>query len=159
MAKPCDRIRPLRRATSHPALAPAQRGRVPAKAVRDAAAPGPACTPVRGCGQGRGFWVSAISSMARRRRGGLVGRLRRVSAHRGPDPRASSERQAPEAEEIVLHGHRIALRRSGSGPVLLMVHGITSNSETWRLVIPRLAERFTVIAPDLLGHGHSAKPT
>jgi pimeloyl-ACP methyl ester carboxylesterase len=88
-----------------------------------------------------------------------VGRLRRVSAHRSADSHASSEREAPEAEEIVLHGHRIALRRSGSGPVLLMVHGITSSSETWRLVIPRLAKRFTVIAPDLLGHGHSAKPT
>jgi pimeloyl-ACP methyl ester carboxylesterase len=41
---------------------------------------------------------------------------------------------------------------------MLLVHGITSNSETWRLVMPRLAERFTVVAPDLLGHGDSAKP-
>jgi pimeloyl-ACP methyl ester carboxylesterase len=40
----------------------------------------------------------------------------------------------------------------------VLVHGITSTSATWANVIPYLAERFTVIAPDLLGHGDSAKP-
>jgi pimeloyl-ACP methyl ester carboxylesterase len=77
-----------------------------------------------------------------------------AGAVRHPD----AEPPLVDPEEIVLHGHRIALRRAGSGPVLLLVHGITSNSETWRLVMPRLAERFTVIAPDLFGHGDSAKP-
>jgi pimeloyl-ACP methyl ester carboxylesterase len=61
-------------------------------------------------------------------------------------------------DEIVLHGHRVAYRTTGSGPVVLLVHGITSTSETWEAVAPTLAERFTVIAPDLLGHGRSAKP-
>jgi pimeloyl-ACP methyl ester carboxylesterase len=60
--------------------------------------------------------------------------------------------------EIVLHGHRVLYRSEGSGPVLVLVHGITSTSATWANVIPYLAERFTVIAPDLLGHGDSAKP-
>jgi pimeloyl-ACP methyl ester carboxylesterase len=60
--------------------------------------------------------------------------------------------------EIVLHGHRVFYRSAGSGPVLVLVHGITSTSATWANVIPYLAERFTVIAPDLLGHGDSAKP-
>jgi len=63
-----------------------------------------------------------------------------------------------EAQEITLHGHRIVFRQLGSGPVLLLVHGITSKGETWRRVMPRLAERYTVVAPDLLGHGESAKP-
>ena len=40
----------------------------------------------------------------------------------------------------------------------MLVHGITSTSATWANVLPYLAERFTVIAPDLLGHGESAKP-
>jgi pimeloyl-ACP methyl ester carboxylesterase len=40
----------------------------------------------------------------------------------------------------------------------VLVHGITSTSATWANVLPYLAERFTVIAPDLLGHGESAKP-
>jgi pimeloyl-ACP methyl ester carboxylesterase len=39
-----------------------------------------------------------------------------------------------------------------------MVHGIASNSGTWRSVLPWLAQRFTVLAPDLIGHGQSAKP-
>jgi pimeloyl-ACP methyl ester carboxylesterase len=60
--------------------------------------------------------------------------------------------------EIALHGHRVFYRSAGSGPVLVLVHGITSTSETWSNVLPYLAERFTVVAPDLLGHGESAKP-
>lgn len=42
--------------------------------------------------------------------------------------------------------------------MLLLVHGIGDSSETWREVIPLLARRHTVIAPDLLGHGQSDKP-
>lgn len=61
--------------------------------------------------------------------------------------------------EIVLHGHRFAYRSAGSGPVVVLIHGITSTSATWDHVGPRLAERFTVVAPDLLGHGDSAKPS
>jgi pimeloyl-ACP methyl ester carboxylesterase len=61
-------------------------------------------------------------------------------------------------KEIELHGHQVAYRSAGSGPVIVLVHGITSTSETWERVLPTLARRFTVIAPDLLGHGGSAKP-
>jgi pimeloyl-ACP methyl ester carboxylesterase len=60
--------------------------------------------------------------------------------------------------ELSLHGHRISYRTGGRGPALLLLHGITNSSETWEHVAPRLAERFTVIAPDLLGHGQSATP-
>ena len=60
--------------------------------------------------------------------------------------------------EMVLHGHRVFYRSAGSGPVIVLVHGITSTSATWAKVLPYLAEQFTVIAPDLLGHGESAKP-
>jgi pimeloyl-ACP methyl ester carboxylesterase len=63
-----------------------------------------------------------------------------------------------ELKEIELHGHRVAYRQAGSGPVIVLVHGITSTSETWERVMPTLAKRFTVLAPDLLGHGGSAKP-
>jgi len=75
----------------------------------------------------------------------------------------SREPRLPESEldglhEIVLHGHRVFYRAAGSGPVIVLVHGITSTSATWANVLPYLAERFTVIAPDLLGHGESAKP-
>jgi pimeloyl-ACP methyl ester carboxylesterase len=71
-------------------------------------------------------------------------------------PPAESE-LAPLCEEV-LHGHHVFYRAAGAGPVLVLVHGITSTSATWANVLPYLAERFTVIAPDLLGHGESAKP-
>lgn len=60
--------------------------------------------------------------------------------------------------EIRIHGTAVRYRTAGSGPVLVLLHGITSRSSTWREVIGPLAERFTVVAPDLQGHGHSAKP-
>ena len=60
--------------------------------------------------------------------------------------------------ELSLHGHRISYRTGGRGPALLLLHGITNSSETWEHVAPLLTERFTVIAPDLLGHGQSATP-
>jgi pimeloyl-ACP methyl ester carboxylesterase len=62
-------------------------------------------------------------------------------------------------EEIELHGHRVGYRTAGSGDQLLvLLHGITSTSAAWRKVMPRMAERYTVIAPDMIGHGRSAKP-
>lgn len=57
-----------------------------------------------------------------------------------------------------VHGHDVAYRQAGSGPLLVMIHGIAGSSGTWVPVMPLLAERYTVIAPDLLGHGESAKP-
>jgi pimeloyl-ACP methyl ester carboxylesterase len=64
----------------------------------------------------------------------------------------------PGTETIDLHGHAVTYRRVGSGPTLLLIHGITSSSRTWDAVIPTLARHYDVIAPDLLGHGTSAKP-
>ncbi len=63
-----------------------------------------------------------------------------------------------ELHYATIHGHQIAYRREGSGPLLVLLHGMAGSSATWRHVIPVLAQRFTVVAPDLLGHGDSAKP-
>ena len=63
-----------------------------------------------------------------------------------------------EPREVTLHGHRLCYRTGGTGPVLVLIHGISSSAATWDDVLPWLAERHTVIAPDLLGHGRSAKP-
>jgi len=57
-----------------------------------------------------------------------------------------------------VHGHEVAYRAAGEGPALVLVHGIAGCSSTWSTVMPLLAEDYTVIAPDLLGHGESAKP-
>jgi pimeloyl-ACP methyl ester carboxylesterase len=59
---------------------------------------------------------------------------------------------------LELHGERIAYRDEGAGEALLLVHGMAGSSATWRAVIPELAKKYRVIAPDLLGHGESAKP-
>lgn len=61
-------------------------------------------------------------------------------------------------EYHTIHGYRRAYRIAGSGPALLLLHGIGDNSSTWNEVIPTLAQHYTVIAPDLLGHGKSDKP-
>ncbi|MEH3034787.1 MAG: alpha/beta fold hydrolase [Aeromicrobium erythreum] len=61
-------------------------------------------------------------------------------------------------EYLVVHGYRRAFRRAGSGPALLLLHGLGCDSRTWDQVVAPLAEHFTVIAPDLLGHGASDKP-
>ena len=54
-----------------------------------------------------------------------------------------------EYEEIELHGHRVSFQAAGSGDqVVFLLHGITSTAEAWREVMPRLAERYTVIAPE-----------
>jgi pimeloyl-ACP methyl ester carboxylesterase len=60
---------------------------------------------------------------------------------------------------ITLHGHDVTYRTAGDGPdVVVLIHGITGSSATWVDVMPALAEHYTVVAPDLLGHGQSAKP-
>ncbi|WP_040320192.1 alpha/beta fold hydrolase [Aeromicrobium marinum] len=63
-----------------------------------------------------------------------------------------------ELQYVVVHGYRRAYRTAGTGPALLLVHGLACDSSTWDEVIAPLAEHFTVIAPDLLGHGESDKP-
>src|SRR5690242_5067895 len=67
-------------------------------------------------------------------------------------------REASITRWAKVHGHDVAYRQAGDGPLLVMVHGIAGSSGTWVPVMPLLAERYTVIAPDLLGHGESAKP-
>jgi pimeloyl-ACP methyl ester carboxylesterase len=54
---------------------------------------------------------------------------------------------------------RLHVVRAGSGPALVLLHGWPEASFTWRLVMERLADKFTLIAPDLRGFGESDKPT
>jgi haloacetate dehalogenase len=52
----------------------------------------------------------------------------------------------------------LRVRHGGSGPPLLLLHGHPQTHAMWHLVAPRLAEEFTVVAPDLRGYGESSKP-
>ena len=60
--------------------------------------------------------------------------------------------------ETKIHGHSVGYRIAGDGPLIVLIHGITSRSDVWLDVIDRLARNYTVVAPDLIGHGRSAKP-
>jgi pimeloyl-ACP methyl ester carboxylesterase len=62
-----------------------------------------------------------------------------------------------ESSSISVNGERVAYRLAGEGPLLLLVHGMAGSSMTWRRIMPELAKRFTVLAPDLLGQGESDK--
>jgi pimeloyl-ACP methyl ester carboxylesterase len=61
-------------------------------------------------------------------------------------------------ERVTIHGQEVAFRRGGEGPPVLLIHGMAGSSATWREVMPLLAGSHDVIAPDLMGHGDSAKP-
>src|SRR4051794_17136527 len=63
-----------------------------------------------------------------------------------------------EPWEIELHGHTVVYRMIGDGPPVVLIHGMVNSSRHWRGVAERLADRYTVIAPDLVGHGDSATP-
>jgi pimeloyl-ACP methyl ester carboxylesterase len=63
-----------------------------------------------------------------------------------------------EVQHLTIHGHRRAFVKAGEGPALLLLHGLGCDRTTWTPVLEALASRYTVIAPDLLGHGLSAKP-
>jgi len=63
-----------------------------------------------------------------------------------------------DLQYVVVHGYRRAYRMMGRGPALLLLHGLGCDSSTWSSVMSTLARHYTVIAPDLLGHGSSDKP-
>jgi haloacetate dehalogenase len=61
-------------------------------------------------------------------------------------------------EHVDVTDGRMRLRRGGSGPPLLLLHGNPQTHAMWNAVAPELARRFTVICPDLRGYGGSLKP-
>ncbi len=63
-----------------------------------------------------------------------------------------------EAHEVDLHGHRAVYRTMGSGPNLVLIHGMINSSRHWEAVATQLAGSYRVIAPDLIGHGEAATP-
>lgn len=65
---------------------------------------------------------------------------------------------AAALHHVTIHGHDVTYRMGGDGPAVLLIHGMAGSSRTWKAVTERLVVDHTVIAPDLLGHGESAKP-
>ncbi|MGI8862836.1 MAG: alpha/beta fold hydrolase [Solirubrobacteraceae bacterium] len=76
------------------------------------------------------------------------------------DPRERRMRAVPSIEraEVSLHGHRVMFTIAGQGPPVVLIHGIAGRAAQWEQIVELLAETNTVLAPDLMGHGESAKP-
>jgi len=71
-------------------------------------------------------------------------------------------RAAPQsiaARDAKIDGVQLHYLTAGHGPAVILLHGYTQTSRMWRPIIPLLAEKFTVIAPDLPGIGDSSIPT
>jgi pimeloyl-ACP methyl ester carboxylesterase len=85
-----------------------------------------------------------------------VSRAHSTKPRRTQPSTSSPERVRQEA--LTLHGNRVSYRTAGSGPVVALIHGVACSSAMWGPAMTALAADHTVVAPDLLGHGHSAKP-
>ncbi|MCP1675841.1 putative magnesium chelatase accessory protein [Natronocella acetinitrilica] len=59
---------------------------------------------------------------------------------------------------VLADGMRWHVQVMGQGPTMLLLHGAGASTHSWRELAPLLAERFTVIAPDLPGHGFTSRP-
>jgi len=62
-------------------------------------------------------------------------------------------------DTVQTRGGTMAYLHMGKGEPVILVHGIPTNSGLWRNVMPALADRFALYAPDMIGYGASAKPT
>jgi pimeloyl-ACP methyl ester carboxylesterase len=63
-----------------------------------------------------------------------------------------------ERVEVSLHGHRVNFTIAGQGPPVVLIHGVAGRAAQWDQIVTVLGKTHTVVAPDLLGHGDSAKP-
>jgi pimeloyl-ACP methyl ester carboxylesterase len=85
----------------------------------------------------------------------------RTVTHHTTAPRVAARK--PSAASLVegrmpLIGGAISYTKAGTGPAMLLIHGLGGTRRTWRHLIPSLARTHTVIAPDLPGHGGSDPP-
>lgn len=65
---------------------------------------------------------------------------------------------APVEKEVTVYGVKIRYLEAGSGPNLILLHGLGGNSQAWAFNTAPLATRFRVIVPDQIGFGRSDKP-
>ena len=60
------------------------------------------------------------------------------------------------SHKVMVESVKLHYLTAGHGPAVILLHGYTQTSRMWKPIIPLLAEKFTVIAPDLPGIGDSA---
>ena len=71
---------------------------------------------------------------------------------------AAQNPSAPVDKEVVVFGTKIHYVEAGSGPVVILLHGLGGSTQNWALNISVLAQKFHVIVPDQIGFGKSDKP-
>jgi pimeloyl-ACP methyl ester carboxylesterase len=71
---------------------------------------------------------------------------------------AAQAAAAPEMKEAVVFGQKIRYTDAGSGPVVVLLHGLGGSSANWAFNVPALAQKFRVVVPDQVGFGRSDKP-
>jgi pimeloyl-ACP methyl ester carboxylesterase len=65
---------------------------------------------------------------------------------------------SPAGSEAMLHGSTVHYLDAGSGPPVVLIHGLLSSHRSWLRLADQLVAERRIVAPDLLGHGASAKP-
>lgn len=73
-------------------------------------------------------------------------------------PYATIRQAAPVDRFVSVAGQSIYVEQAGSGEAVLLLHGFGASSYSWRKVMPRLADSYRVIAPDLNGFGWTRRP-
>ncbi|HKR10650.1 MAG TPA: alpha/beta hydrolase [Pyrinomonadaceae bacterium] len=71
---------------------------------------------------------------------------------------AASQANAPVAKETLVFGQKIHYLEAGSGPTVILLHGLGGSAQAWNFNIAPLAEKFHVVVPDQIGFGKSDKP-
>jgi len=69
-----------------------------------------------------------------------------------------SESYPLRARTLTVDGTRLHVVEAGAGPALVLLHGLSATHANWEHTIPAFADRWRIVAPDLPGHGQSAKP-
>src|SRR6476660_4919308 len=65
---------------------------------------------------------------------------------------------AQTSKEITVFGQKIHYVEAGTGPTVILLHGLGGSSQVWQFNIAALAEKYHVVAPDQIGFGKSDKP-
>jgi pimeloyl-ACP methyl ester carboxylesterase len=71
---------------------------------------------------------------------------------------ALAQAVAPTSREVEIYGQKIHYQEAGSGPKVILLHGLGGDTTNWALTIPALASKYHVYVPDQIGFGKSDKP-
>jgi pimeloyl-ACP methyl ester carboxylesterase len=88
-----------------------------------------------------------------------VARGQKASSHFAVTPAPTTQGPAgPTSKEANVFGQKIHYQETGSGPVVVLLHGLGGNAANWAFNVPALAQKFRVVVPDQIGFGRSDKP-